>query len=126
MLWFFHVVLFLIMNIYKFCKKQIDPLEEDDETGKKYEDGRESQERIDGSDFDKVAVKRQELTEDATCFDKIFFSLQEYGNYYAPVLILLPLNIITGTSKSFSFVLYFIINFTISFFNIGKIHKRCT
>lgn len=131
MVWFIQVVLLLIMVIARLIKKRIDPLEERDEGGVKYQEGdkqpehKQSQERIDaGSDFDKAAVRREELSEDATCADKLFYSFRLFNDYYGPILILLPLNILTGTAKAFSLTLFFIISLTISLFNIAKIHRK--
>lgn len=52
--------------------------------------------------------------------------MQEASYFYAPVLILLPLNIITGTSKSFCFTLLFLIAVSQFLFNGLKLHKKCS
>lgn len=41
-------------------------------------------------------------------------------------MILMPLNIITGTSKSFCFTIYFVIGLVIVLFNQCKLHRKCS
>lgn len=44
---------------------------------------------------------------------------------YFPLLILVPLNILTGTSKAFSFVFYFFILVVVILFNVFELHRKC-
>jgi hypothetical protein len=44
---------------------------------------------------------------------------------YFPLFIVIPLNILTGTSKAFSLVFYFFILIVVLLFNIAKIHRKC-
>lgn len=120
-MWFVTAILIVVAVIYKLVKKRIDPVDEDE--GGRKEDYKESQENI-GSDFDKIATKKEELKEDASCLEKFFYGIQSSSNTYGPILILLPLNIITGTSKSFSLTLYFIVLVSIWLFNGMKLHRK--
>ena len=61
-----------------------------------------------------------------TFLDGFFYGTLEYCYSYAPILILLPLNFVTGTCKSFCFSLYFGISVCIGLFSMGKLHRRVT
>jgi hypothetical protein len=45
-------------------------------------------------------------------------------NYFA-LMILVPLNILTGTSKAFCFVLFFFILIVVVVFNLAQLHRKC-
>jgi len=42
-----------------------------------------------------------------------------------PIMIVIPLNIVTGTSKAFSLVFYLFILISVVFLNLFGIHKKC-
>ena len=44
-------------------------------------------------------------------------------NYFA-LLIVVPLNILTGTSKAFSFVFYFFVLAVVLIFNVIQLHRK--
>lgn len=122
-MWFITSIFIVISVIYKLIKKQIDPIDEDE--GGRKDDYKESQENI-TTDFDKIAGRQSELKEDATCLEKFFYGVQNFSNTYGPILILLPLNIITGTSKAFSLSLYFAVMLSLTLFNGMKLHRKAS
>jgi hypothetical protein len=44
---------------------------------------------------------------------------------YFPLLIIVPLNILTGTSKAFSLVFYLFILAVVIVFNVFGLHRKC-
>lgn len=44
---------------------------------------------------------------------------------FFPLLIVVPLNILTGTSKDFCFVFYLFILLVVILFNVFEVHRRC-
>lgn len=44
---------------------------------------------------------------------------------FFPLLIVVPLNILTGTSKAFCFVFYLFTLVVVILFNVFQIHRKC-
>ena len=78
------------------------------------------------ADFDKVAVKSEPAPDaEASGIERFFHSAVDIRNFYTPILMLAILNIVTGTSKAFCFILYLAAIFWVILFNVAKLHRSC-
>lgn len=51
--------------------------------------------------------------------------VNEFKMSYFSMLIIIPLNILTGTSKAFSLVFYLFILAVVLIINVAKLHRKC-
>lgn len=132
---FLVLIIFCITNIISLVKKRIDPVEEDAD-GDKYKEGKEGEpkkareeKREESSmmafDQNVISMKAQKIEEDDPTGIKIVKKTEEFEGAYFPLLILFCLNIITGTSKAFSFVNYLFTLIAVILFNVLKAHRQC-
>lgn len=70
-------------------------------------------------------MKAQKIEEDDPPGIKMMKKTEEFEVAYFPLLILFCLNIITGTSKAFSFVNYLFTLIAVFLLNVLQVHKQC-
>ena len=136
---FIHALFLFILTIFKFCKNKLDPITDEEPEGEgeaagKYKEsepkgpeGKESTDNISNSpDFDTVAVKSEPAPDaEAAGIERLFHSAVDFRNFYTPVFILAVVNIVTGTSKAFCFILYIAATIWVILFNVAKLHRSC-
>jgi hypothetical protein len=72
-----------------------------------------------------VVVDASVVKEDDPTIVKIIKKYNEFMFNYFALMIVVPLNILTGTSKAFSFVFYFFILAVVLLFNVFQVHRKC-
>lgn len=75
--------------------------------------------------FDHAAIEATRIKEEDTTIEKAVKIINELKLTFFPFLIVVPLNILTGTSKAFSFVFYIFILVALGLINLGKFHRSC-
>lgn len=123
---FLIVLFFLIAVIARMVKKLLDPQAE--EGAQKYKEGQEEAKKKgedSALDFDELAKKAPVVAEDDPLTIKLVKKLEELEMTYFPLLILFPLNLITGTAYAFLIVNFFFLVVPLVLFNLLKLH-HCT
>ena len=94
----------------------------------RYQDGQEKP-RVNAEEsaeqFDHAAIEATRIKEEDTTLEKAVKKINELKLTFFPFLIVAPLNILTGTSKAFSFVFFFFILIVLAVVNLGKFHRNC-
>jgi hypothetical protein len=65
------------------------------------------------------------IEESDTTIIKVIKKFHDLQTLYFPLLIVFPLNLVTGTSKAFQMVDFFFVSITMILFNVLKIHHGC-
>jgi len=130
---FLAALFFFIMNTISLIKKRLDPINEEGDAGKYKPEAdvaegknkpRPSSESI--NNLDMVVTRNTEVEDSDEGIIKVIKRFHDLELNYFSILIVFPLNIVTGTSKVFQMVDFFIIIICIVLFNIAKIHQSIT
>lgn len=75
--------------------------------------------------FDDVAKQPPAVAEDDPPVLKLGSKIEEFQFFFFPLLILFPLNLVTGTAFAFLIVDFFFIMAAVILFNLLKVHLSC-
>ena len=126
---FLIILFFLLMVIVKLIKKLIDPIADDG--GEAYKEGKEGEKKEEkkpkGEDstlnLDDYAKQPPAVAEDDPPVIKLARKIEEVQFILFPIMIVFPLNLITGTAYAFLIVDFFFVIIPLILFNVLKLHK---
>ena len=123
MLWITILIVF-IGTVIRIVSNKLDPVDEE-AGGEQYKENEKKEGAESEQAFDRAVISSQVIEEDDGGSVKFIKKLSEFNTSYMPILIVFPLNIITGTTYAFDFCLYFFVMVPLLLFNLLQLHKKC-